>query len=478
MSTTTSREWVSYKKLLSVPTQGETVFIRYNEGKDKEVGTQATVYDLYQNGWDDVEWLEEKEVPATDHIPDTAEIIRGINDADKDKRAESIANGLANLFWEKGKLQDDHRGAYTMALKYVFSHPEMLAGIYLSQPVPVTTDAEDYLLEMADKILDTPRSPIVWSMNNHPIKVDDMLNLILLYKHNKIKADRIAEVVTDLCYWHFASQSIPSKEVEEPNQSIAITFLQEGYKIGLEPDGDLNGKLIELLEKYFPVYHEGEVVKEETPIEKRMTDFFANVRPEYLISQLEEMGYTFVSASKEQPQETFQAPTTVNEDLSFACDMPSYTRLEVETESLIDVLKEPITECYVVSKEPTEFELLVKDPKKPSDDNWIHVGFLKKAFVNQSDNKLKKLREWIFSKWDFAAFRIDTCELLEKVDSLLATELLNKPTTHGTDKLAIDAINEISQIPEIKELALKSSAPGRYHGIVEAVKQAINQDKS
>ena len=42
-----------------LPPSGCDVFIRYDEGRDKHTGDRKFIIELIQNGWQDVEWLDE-----------------------------------------------------------------------------------------------------------------------------------------------------------------------------------------------------------------------------------------------------------------------------------------------------------------------------------------------------------------------------------------------------------------------------------
>lgn len=48
--------WIKAKTLI-MPLNGEEVFIRYNNGTEKEIGYKDYIIDRIKNGWPDVEWL-------------------------------------------------------------------------------------------------------------------------------------------------------------------------------------------------------------------------------------------------------------------------------------------------------------------------------------------------------------------------------------------------------------------------------------
>lgn len=55
----TGPRWVRANEANRSQYPKHTVFIRYNEGKDKEVGNFSLITELIENGWPDVEYLDE-----------------------------------------------------------------------------------------------------------------------------------------------------------------------------------------------------------------------------------------------------------------------------------------------------------------------------------------------------------------------------------------------------------------------------------
>ena len=61
--------WITIKKVTECPANYNTdYFIRYNEGRDKETGDTFKIKELFENGWNDVEYLDETPSPIQEGV--------------------------------------------------------------------------------------------------------------------------------------------------------------------------------------------------------------------------------------------------------------------------------------------------------------------------------------------------------------------------------------------------------------------------
>lgn len=467
MSTTTSREWVKAIQTLK-DIASPIAYLRSDAEKDGAqldgMYAQALAKDgnwlsyLAQKALVD---LEEKQVPVTDHIPDTGEMISVTTDA--------VTFEDAIICFD---YQDPNKVFTAQQVVDILSE-------YTSKPVELKSEGgvvkEETLPERVAYHWDTVINAWKDGYKTHLHGIDKIHSLKCftdqLLSASKEQPQETAEEILDKYeinkkgspYYQNTvramEQSAQQFKQSENNAHLFSLCLQEGKTdkgwLCLFSDEKNHDDFLkwQQLKNTSSTVLEGDWEKEAKDYywEKTGNTFAENSRPDLLIG--------YIDGKK---------------SMSFK---------GVQTDKCIDIVqvaKDAIVKIMAVVNDNIQNTIngvVLNEERCFSEiEPWLEQLKANNYLVSQSDDKLNELIRWIRNINHEGNLNIQQSESVETI-LLKATEILNKPTSPGTEKLAIDALYEISQIPEVKEMSLKSKATGLYQHIVDGVKNAIKNDK-